>query len=197
MARNYPNQQISGLEEHPEKIQGLITSLEQLYRLGKPKTNEELRERIDNYFTFCASSAVRPSVESLALACGVTRQTLYYWKKGEKGADAEKQEIIEHALSLIHTFLEQCILSGAINPPAGIFLAKNWMGYRDVISFEDATALEPEKPKKPKKIEEIGADFRKYVLEQEKKKAEKEEERKRRAESYRKDKLSYNDEEEQ
>ena len=33
------------------------------------------------------------------------------------------------------------MLSGKISPPSGIFLAKNWLGYKDAISLEDAAPV--------------------------------------------------------
>ena len=39
---------------------------------------------------------------------------------------------------MIDAFIEQCLLSGKINPASGIFIAKNWLGYKDSVSIEEA-----------------------------------------------------------
>ena len=38
---------------------------------------------------------------------------------------------------MINAFIEQALLSGKINPASGIFLAKNWLGYKDSVSLEE------------------------------------------------------------
>lgn len=49
-----------------------------------------------------------------------------------------RQELIQSAKAFIDAYLEQAILSGKINPPCGIFLAKNWLGLKDTISLEES-----------------------------------------------------------
>ena len=74
---------------------------------------------------------MRPGVETLALAIGVSRQTVFLWCKGVN-CDAERTEIMEDARAVINGFMEQCILSGKINPASGIFLMKNWKSFRSL-----------------------------------------------------------------
>ena len=52
MAKNsYPQGQIDDME--PSTVQKLVTSLKQLHDRGKPETDEEIKQRIDEYFSFC------------------------------------------------------------------------------------------------------------------------------------------------
>ena len=44
----------------------------------------------------------------------------------------------QNAKQVVAAFIEQASLSGKINPATAIFLMKNWMGYKDTESFEDA-----------------------------------------------------------
>ena len=124
-----------------EKAKVIISSLNELYLLGKPETNEQVKDRIDTYFQFCSESGLRPGIESLSLALGVRRETLYRWRNGI-GCDAERQEIVCHATDLIHAYLEQAGLQGQLSPPTMIFLAKNWMGYKDSVSIEQSLPSE-------------------------------------------------------
>lgn len=133
---NLPNAMLDDIDK--PVIKELVTDLRQLYDMGKPQSNAELRLRIDDYFSFCAQSAIRPGVESLCLALHITRQTLFNWCAGIK-CDRERQEIASCAKGFISAFLEQAALSGRISPPTGIFLLKNWCSYKDMYSFE-ATA---------------------------------------------------------
>ena len=139
MARNnYPQGQLDDME--PSAVQGLVTSLRELYDKGKPETDEEVRQRINEYFEFCERSSVRPGVESACMALHVGRTTFFNWSKGV-GCSEKRREYIEEAKGFISAYIEQALLSGKISPPSGIFLAKNWLGYRDSISIEEATVI--------------------------------------------------------
>lgn len=136
-----PNQ-IGKLNELPPSTCGeIVDSIMQLNKLGKPQSDEELQKRIDQFFEFCRTSQVRPGIETLSLALGVNRSTFFRWCRGE-GASPERQAICETARNACIAFLEQAHMSGKLNPASGIFLLKNWAGYRDTISLEENSATE-------------------------------------------------------
>lgn len=153
---NYPSQQLSDLSD--DFVQETVKSLKQLNDMGRPETDAEVQERIDQYFQFCEDSGCRPGIESLCLSLHVSRTTLFNWVHGI-GCSQERQEIAERAKSFIGAFLEQSVLRGKISPPSGIFIMKNWLGYKDTISLEE-TATAKEDPRKPSRsLEEIKAEF--------------------------------------
>ena len=123
MAGKAPQTQLEVM--NPEKTRAIIHSLRQLYDMGKPETNLELKERIDMFFQFCEDSSVRPGVQALCTALHISRTTLFRWSNGED-CDRERQEIVSMALS------------GQVSPPVGIFLLKNWCSYKDTVSIEES-----------------------------------------------------------
>ncbi len=133
MAGKSPQGQL--VEMNPEKVRATIHSLRELYDMGKPQTNKELKERIDMFFDFCERSSLRPGIEVFCQALHISRTTLFRWSKGID-CDKERQEIIETAKGFINAFLEQVTMSGQISVPTGIFLLKNWCGYKDLVSVE-------------------------------------------------------------
>lgn len=141
-ANNFPQ---SGLSDVPaEAVKQTVTDLRQLYDMGQPKTDQEMEERVNLFFDFCQHSSVRPGVESLCLSLHITRQTLCRWTQGI-GCSKRRQEAAEAAKSFINAYLEQCSLSGKVNPVTGIFLLKNWAGYRDSYQLESGQpGLHPE-----------------------------------------------------
>ncbi len=142
---NYPAAQMNDLE--PDFVAETIENLRQLNNLGKPKTDAELTERIDQYFQFCQNTGNRPGIESLCMALSITRTTLFNWNNGIN-CTSERQEIIIKAKAFIASFMEQAILRGKLNPASGIFLMKNWLNYKDSYSFEEATETQAqEKPR--------------------------------------------------
>lgn len=132
---NYPQ---SGLDDvPPAQVREIVSSLLELHDLGQPATDQEVEERINAYFEFCERSSIRPGIESLCLSLHISRTTLFRWNNGQDCSERRK-ELIQTAKSFIAACLEQYFLSGKINPATGIFLAKNWMGYRDTISLEES-----------------------------------------------------------
>lgn len=124
------------LEEVPgEVVKETVKSLNDLYQMGKPKSDEEVKERIDKYFEFCENSSIRPGIESLALSLGVTRTTLFNWQRGD-GCSRERQELIIKAKGFVSAFIEQVMLNNKVYPATGIFLLKNWCSYRDSVEIE-------------------------------------------------------------
>lgn len=119
----------------PQKAKVVIADLLQLHNLGKPKNDDEVEERLEQYFELCRNSSLRPGIESMAAALCIDRTTLWRWSE-HQGCSQRCTEAIRNAKLMIHSFIEQSMLQGLINPVVGIFLSKNWMGYRDVSSHE-------------------------------------------------------------
>ncbi|MBR1702148.1 MAG: hypothetical protein IJ716_09375 [Lachnospiraceae bacterium] len=136
---NFPTSELS--EVPAVQIKEMVTCLLDLRNKGKPKDNIELQQRIDDYFAFCRERGWRPGVEGLACALSVSRQTVFYWLRGEN-CDAERAAIMQNAKQSIDAFLEQMALAGKLNPATSIFLMKNWMNYRDSVSIEQGLPLE-------------------------------------------------------
>lgn len=131
-ANNTPQ---AALTEVPaETMTQIVESMNHLRKLPKVRTDQELMERIDYYFAYCVESGCRPGVESLALACGISRTELWRWKNGANCSTARAQ-IVQKALQILSASWEQMLERGQINPVSGIFLAKNWFGYADSYNF--------------------------------------------------------------
>ena len=135
---NFPSNNLNKLPE--EFCAETVTCLRDLASRGKPQSLEELSLRIDNFFSFCANNGFRPGVESLCLALGVSRQTLWNWCGGE-GCSIEWKNECMRAKQFILTFLEQATLKGKLNPASSIFYFKNWADYKDNRSFDEAIPL--------------------------------------------------------
>ena len=118
-----------------QKTQRIVSSLLELYELGPCLDNEQLKDRINDYFQFCERSSIRPGLESLSLALHIDRATFWRWCNGDI-KDKERVEIAKAAKGLVSATLEQMALNGAVNPPVAIFCMKNWLGYTDTKGLE-------------------------------------------------------------
>lgn len=131
---NYPANQLNNLPAGT--CSETISCLRDLADRGRPQNIAELKQRIDDYFQFCADKDMRIGVESLSLSLGVSRVTFWNWCNNN-GCSDEWSEVCQKAKQFVLTFLEQMSLSGRLNPATSIFLMKNWAGYKDTISFDE------------------------------------------------------------
>lgn len=86
-----------------EEISQLMGNVVKFYELGKlapVKTDDECEQRIDAYFQYIIRTGEKPSLEKLALALGVTRRSIDYWKNGEIGS-ARRQAMINYAIETL------------------------------------------------------------------------------------------------
>lgn len=84
-----------------------------------------------------------PYIIEIVRAGSTVEVSKYYssrFNKKGRGIDcsAYRQELTQSAKAFISAFIEQAMLGGKISPPSGIFLAKNWLGYKDTISIEES-----------------------------------------------------------
>lgn len=141
-----------------EKMRHIATSLNELNSLGRVQSDQDVSDRIDAYFNICGQRGMRPGIESLALALGVDRTTIYRWRKGN-GCSPERERTIKQATQYIFAFLESLGLSGQLNPASYIWTTKQWMNYKDGQGFGDTVpTVENEKIDTQGLIEKLGID---------------------------------------
>lgn len=68
--------------------------------------DEEIKQRIDEYFSFCQQSSIRPGIESLCMALHISRTTLFNWNNGT-GCSEMCQELIQSAKAFIGALLSK------------------------------------------------------------------------------------------
>ncbi|WP_026661677.1 terminase small subunit [Butyrivibrio proteoclasticus] len=137
---NYPTATMNrNIQQADGFIADTVHSISELATFGKPENEEQLKERIKQYFDFCANNNFRPGVESLSLALGVDRVTYWRWCNQEIRVSNEWAETCKLARQSIVAFVEAAANSGHLSPPIAIFSLKNLANWKDTISFEDAT----------------------------------------------------------
>lgn len=92
---------------------------------------EQVRHRISEYLDYCELNDKKPSPIAMAAWIGVSRDTINSWKRGEYRSETHS-DIIQKAMLLMEEIWYDMMQTGRINPASGIFLAKNWYGYKDV-----------------------------------------------------------------
>lgn len=126
-----PDEQI---QTTPEENAELIMKM---YGLSKqPKCDmtdpDAVAERYDWYVDYCFSHGLRPSVASLALAYGYSRDWLLQMKNGlVRSVPQESVDTLKSAWDMLTALMEEYMMTGKINPVPAIFLLKNNHGYKD------------------------------------------------------------------
>lgn len=91
---------------------------------------KQVEKRIYEYFQICADNDMKPSMAGMALAIGVSRNTLWEWSVGGFRSDTH-YDTIKKAVQMLDSQMVDYMQNGKINPVSGIFLMKNNFGYKD------------------------------------------------------------------
>ena len=91
----------------------------------------QVEQRIGMYFQYCVDNDRKPQIVGLCNWLGISRQALNEWRTGESRS-ATHGDIIKKAVAIIEEMWADYMQAGKLNPATGIFLAKNWYGYKDV-----------------------------------------------------------------
>lgn len=104
-----------------------------LYWYNKPKavTDEEIAERLQEYFVRTLENGEMLTVEAMALALGYPRQTIWKWETGAEGSTPTRRDLIKKAKEILASFDAQMVQEGKVNPVTYIFRAKNYFGLKD------------------------------------------------------------------
>lgn len=101
----------------------------QYFNRKPPKDNAEMAERLNDYFRQCNEGQI-PTVEDMALALGVTRQTLWEWENVRR-VNPERANMIKKAKEIMAGIDAKLAAEGKIPQVVYIFRAKNFYGMKD------------------------------------------------------------------
>ena len=134
---NFPSSKVAvETEEDRQLISKLLTEVLVEYKQPKVKSDEELAERLSDYFRRCAESGQVPTVEEMCLSTGYAYSTCYDWETGRrKGFSENTAEIIKKAKEMLKTFDAKLVISGKLNFLAYCFRAKNYYGMSDKTEY--------------------------------------------------------------
>lgn len=104
---------------------------------------EAVSHRLGEYFEIYARYDTKPTVAGMAMALGVSRQTLWAIKAnqpvGGRGdmttLPRESSDLIKKAYAFMEQLWENYMQNGKINPVSGIFIGKNHYGMQDKTEY--------------------------------------------------------------
>ena len=120
-------------EEGKAIISDLMASTIRSFRKPKVTSDDELMERITEYFKECVESGQMPTIEEMQLQCGYNYRWFWDVEHGRRtsGFSPQTKEIVADAKEAIRTFDAKLVMNGMVNPIVYIFRAKNYYGMRD------------------------------------------------------------------
>lgn len=113
-------------------INKTVNELASLFYKEQPQTDQELAERFEEYFQYCAQTGTTPLLEKMALFVGIPYIKLEDWRTGKKlGTGPRCQEICTKAKDICYAFEAQAAMDNKINPVVYIYRSKAHFGYKD------------------------------------------------------------------
>lgn len=116
--------------EKKEEISRIVGESIQYFPRKRPATNEEIAERLNDYFRQCFEEGQIPTVEDMGLALGVTRETLHNWQR-DFTHNRERAEMICRSKEILAAIDAKLVSENKIPQVTYIFRAKNYYDMRD------------------------------------------------------------------
>ena len=124
--------------QHRGKIDPELTKeigAELMYWYTKPKAvaDDEIAERLAEYFERTFGEGKLPTVEGMCLALGYAKETIWRWETGAEGSTPVRRDLIKKAKHLIATYDANLVTEGKVHPTTYIFRSKNYYGMKDEV----------------------------------------------------------------
>lgn len=148
-------------DERRALISQLVTETIRTYNMPRVQSDDELEQRLAEYFQHCAMTGERPTVEQMAQCTGYSMSTVYDWEVGRNlGFSPDTSTIVKKAKEFLRVFDAKMVAEGALNPVVYIFRAKNYYGMKD----QQDLVVAPQQPLGPEPdADKLAADYLKAL----------------------------------
>lgn len=124
---NAPQTRPAITDENREIIRQFLKESLVAYKMPKVQSDQELAERIGEYFDLCADRGQFPTVEEMSLFTGYTPQHLNCIQRGDyPGFSPETKNIIANSKAYLASFDAKMAATGKMNFLTYCFRAKNF-----------------------------------------------------------------------
>lgn len=125
---NFPSRRyVPENDEDRALVSTLLTEVLTEYRKTRVTSDEELEQRLDDYFVNCACKGQTPTVEEMCMCTGYSQNTCDDWISGRnKGFSVDTSSIMKKAKDFLKAFDAKLVVSGKLNFLAYCFRAKNY-----------------------------------------------------------------------
>ena len=100
--------------------------------VGKGASDEEMIERLNEFFKRCAETGQLPTIEKACLSLGMTTAELRKIKEGQiRGFTLKTKDIVKELYTTCGAITGDLAFKGEVNPIVYIFTAKNYFDMTD------------------------------------------------------------------
>ena len=134
-------------EEDKAMISRLIGEARLSFKMPKPKNDDELERRIQDYFELCETRGMIPTVEEMSMFMGYSRQYMNEVRRGKaKGFSPRTKDIFDRVADFMAAFDAKLAMTGKIRDAVYIFRSKNYHDMKDQqeVTFTANTNTEQE-----------------------------------------------------
>ena len=117
-------------KEFAQRVLGLGLKARKLGLKGKPKTVEDMEERITTYLQFCFDAGLPPTVEGMCLSIDYDRTTVYGIE--QQMSNVKFSNTVKRAKDFIANYDATLAQSNKLNAAIYCFRSKNMYGMKDV-----------------------------------------------------------------
>ena len=118
--------------EDKNMISNILHQICEAYVQPKVKSDEELEQRIQDYFQWCIDAGEFPTVEEMVLYTGYNSQQFNNWMSGRSpGFSSETAKIARRAIEVVKSFDARMVISGKMQAIPYIFRSKNFYDMSD------------------------------------------------------------------
>ena len=128
--------------EKKEEISRIVGESVQYFGRRPSLSNEEIADRLNDYFQQCYDTGQIPTMEDMALALGINRKILYNWETRVEG-NPERAALIQQAKEVLAAIDAKLVSEGKIPQVTYIFRAKNYFDMRDQQDVVVTPAVDP------------------------------------------------------
>lgn len=131
---NFPSSRAGLIKTKEDKalVKQLLTETIVAYKQPRVTSDEELAQRLSDYFDMCARTGQLPTVEEMCMTTGYSQATVWDWENGRNhGFSSATSEIIKKSKDFLKTFDAKLVVSGKLNFLVYCFRSKNYYGMVD------------------------------------------------------------------
>jgi hypothetical protein len=135
--KNFPSTKFSPETEEDRKlVSKILYELLVEYQKERVTSDDELVDRLNDYFVRCAAANQIPTVEEMCMSTGYTYAACWDWETGRrKGFGRDTADIIKKAKAFMASFDAKLVVSGKMQFLTYCFRAKNYYGMKDVTEY--------------------------------------------------------------
>ena len=143
-------------DESRAMVSQLLSEVSVAARMPKVRNDEELALRFEQYFDYCSTNGIVPTIEEMYLYTGYSIGSVTNWLEGKHGFSQHTASIVRRARDFVQASDAKLAISGKMDKVLYIFRGKNFYSMTDSVKI-DLTQASQTEGKSIQELQEIYA----------------------------------------